>query len=126
MKRVFIPYYLSRALIAAGLGWFAHFSGLSTWASAAMGVVVFSGFIAYLHSGWFLVDPSNPLFPLRRDERSANVRNRALITAVAVGGILYAAGSILGQGSNQAVNGSLAFAAAVGVYFIVSWWLFSR
>ncbi len=58
-------------------------SGDCLWARAV------SGFLWYAHSGRYLIDPSKPLFPLRRDDRGNAIRDRALAVSVSVGGLSY-------------------------------------
>ena len=124
MKREFIPYYLSRAALSAifailvmGLAWKAFF----------FAIVLFGLFVLYLHSGWFLVDPSHPLTPLRRDEHGRQIQRIALITAVVVGILLFVismqASTFLGT---SFVTGPLALSIGVLTYFITQFVLFAR
>ena len=49
----------------------------------------FGLFLFYLHSGWFRIDLTHPLFPLRRDQRAQLIQRKALIAALFVGVIVY-------------------------------------
>ena len=124
MKKEFIPYYLSRAALSAvfailvmGLNWKAVFPFL----------LLFGLFVLYLHSGWFLVDPSHPLTPLRRDEHGRQIQRFALITAVVIGVLLYVismqASMLWGR---SFITGPLALSIGVLAYFITQFILFAR
>jgi hypothetical protein len=124
MKREFLPYYLSRAAISLIFGGLIF--GL-TWKAALLAAVMFALFLLYLHSGWFRVDPSRPLTPLRRDDRGQQVQRKALIAAVVVGGLVYAVSSLASSLVGfPPVAGLLALAFAVIIYFIAQFVLLSR
>jgi hypothetical protein len=124
MKRELLPYYVSRALLSGLLG-YAISTGGGLWWGIAMGCVVFLGFIWYAHSGWFLVDTDNALFPLRRDARGKAIRDRALLLAVGLGGLAYFLLSLLSMASPlQPQVGSLSLALGVVVYFSITFWMF--
>lgn len=116
MKKEYIPYYISRAVLSAA---FALLVFRFTWQAAAFGLVIFGLFLLYLHSGWFRVDLSQPLFPLRRDDRGASIQRKALIFAIFTSALVYL---VLSQtplfSGIQAASGSLALAIAVLIYFI--------
>jgi len=116
MKKEYIPYYISRALLSAA---FALLVFRFTWQAAVFGLVIFALFLLYLHSGWFRIDLSQPLFPLRRDDRGASIQRKALIFAIVAGVLVYL---VLSQTplfiGIQAASGSLAFSIAVLTYFI--------
>jgi len=128
MKRELIPYYISRAILSAGLGAFLVLAGRQPWwAGLAMGGLVFAGFLWYAHSGRYLIDLSTPLTPLRRDARAKDVRNRAAVLAVGVGGVSYALLILLGLLVPVPPHlGVWALLLAVLVYFVASSWLFAR
>jgi len=90
MKREFIPYYLSRAAMSA---LFAILMMGFTWKAVLVAIFLFGLFLLYLHSGWFQIDLSHPLTPLRRDERGRQIQRNALIAAIAVGLLIYLIGS---------------------------------
>jgi hypothetical protein len=126
MKRALLPYYLSRALLSGLLG-YAIAASVGVWWGIAMGLVVFAGFAGYAHSGWFLVDTRNALFPLRRDERGTAIRDRAMVLAVATGGLAYFFMSLLSRATPlEPQNGSIALALGVLAYFSASFWSFIR
>ena len=81
MKITFLPFYISRAIIFA-LFCFGSM-GLNIVAAAwAFGLFALSVF--YLHSGWFSVDKSKPLTPLRRDHFALEVQRKSIIAAVLI------------------------------------------
>ena len=126
MKRELIPYYVSRAFLSALVGLLVS-SGGEIWLGVLIGLVAYVGFIWYAHSGWYLIDPTNPLFPLRRDARGEAIRDRAVVLSVAVGGFAYLGLSItLRALSIEANVGSWAFMAGVAAYFAISYWLFIK
>lgn len=124
MKRELLPYYLSRALLSALLGYIIS-GGIGIWWGIAMGLVVFVGFVWYAHSGWFLVDTSNPIFPLQRDARGKAIRDRAVVLAVAIGGLAYFILSVISMVTSYELRaGSLSLALGVLGYFFISYWMF--
>jgi hypothetical protein len=86
MKREFVPYYLSRAALSAIFGFVVM--GLN-WKALLLAIAMFGLFLLYLHSGWFQVDPSHPLTPIRRDERGRQAQRKALIAAIIVSLLIY-------------------------------------
>ncbi|MBN1311737.1 MAG: hypothetical protein JXB30_09975 [Anaerolineae bacterium] len=128
MKCQLVPYYISRAIAAAGLGaFFVLTGGWSWWAGLIMGVLTFAGFLWYAHSGYYLIDPSTPLTPLQRDARGKDVRNRAVVIAVVVGGVSYALLAWIGMVLHLPHNpGTWALLLGVIAYLIATNWLFAR
>jgi len=90
-----------------------------TWKAVPFAIVLFSLFLLYLHSGWFHIDLSQPLFPIRRDDRGAAIQRKALIAAIIVSLLAYL---VLSQTSGSfglpIANGSLALSVGVITYFI--------
>ena len=82
MNRQFLPYYISRAVLSLGIP--LLILGF-TWKALVLAAVFFGLFLLYLHSGWFRIDPSQPLFPIRRDDRGREVQRKALIAALVSG-----------------------------------------
>jgi sterol desaturase/sphingolipid hydroxylase (fatty acid hydroxylase superfamily) len=124
MKKVFLPYYISRALLS--LGFSALVFGLS-WKALLAAVVFFALFLLYLHSGWFSVDPSHPLSPLRRDERAREIQRRSLIAAVGVGLVIYILLPLTASWlAFSPPTGPLALSAGVLAYFATQFILLSR
>jgi hypothetical protein len=80
-----------------------------------------------LHSGWFCVDPSHRLTPIRRDERARQIQRKALIAAVAMGLLIY---GILTQATDlldlSLVAGPLALSLGVITYFVTQFVLLAR
>ena len=127
MKRELVPYYVSRAALSALFGWVFSLGGGRWWPGALMGVLTFAGFVWYAHSGRYLIDPSQPLTPLRRDARGEDIRNRAVVIAVVVGGVAYGALSLLGLAVALPPNvGAWALLGGVATYFAVSNWLYVK
>ena len=124
MKKEFIPYYLSRAALSAI---FAILVMDFTWKAVLFAIFLFGLFLLYLHSGWFQIDPSHPLTPLRRDERGRQIQRNALIAAITVGVVIYLIGS---QASRlfgwPLVAGPLALSLAMLTYFIAQFILMAR
>jgi hypothetical protein len=90
-------------------------------------LVIFAGFIWYAHSGWYLVDTSKPLTPLRRDDRGKMIRDRAVIVAVVVGGLVYALLGLTGWLIGSPISGgAFGFLAGVVIYFILSSYMYIR
>lgn len=115
MKRPFLPYYVSRALLSAVFSILVF--GI-TWKALVLGLVLFGLFLLYLHSGWFAVDAGNPLFPLRRDERAREAQRKALIAALIVGAGVFLGLSFLPLGATATSAAvPLAITLAVLVYF---------
>jgi hypothetical protein len=113
MKKQFLPYYLSRALLSAV---FAIVLAGFTWKAFIIALVFFGLFLLYLHSGWFEVRTENKLFPLRRDSRGQLIQRKALIYAVILGVIAYFS-LTLALSSFDIASGNIAFAIAVIAYF---------
>ncbi|MCD6577326.1 MAG: hypothetical protein J7K66_04845 [Anaerolineaceae bacterium] len=126
MKRELIPYTISRAVISALLGILFSFSN-SVWMGILIGSLTFFGFIWYAHSGWFLIDTTTPLTPLRRDARGKEIRNRALVIAVAAGGLVYGISALLNQilPLSNNMDGWALIAGGI-IYFSISSWFYIK
>lgn len=124
MKRVFLPYYLSRAVLSGAFS--VVVAGL-TWKAFALAAVLFGMFLLYLQSGWFTVDPATPLFPIRRDERGREAQRKALIAALLAGVGAYLLLSALSLPAGASVAPApLAVSLSVLVYFISQFVLLAR
>lgn len=124
MKRQFIPYYLSRAVLSVV---FAVVVLGFTWKAAALAACILGFFLVYLHSGWFEVDLSRPWFPLRRDERGREIQRKALIAALVSGVVLFVLLTAVPFSASLNVGaGPLAFALGTCVYFATQFALFAR
>ena len=127
MKRVLIPYYVSRAVLSALFGAFFVFNGHAWWLGLLMGLLLYAGFIFYAHSGRYVIDPSTPLTPLRRDAWGNAIRDRAVVWAVGAGGAVFAVLSLAGVIFQITIAaGSLALISGVIVNFAVTNWLYIR
>jgi hypothetical protein len=116
MKKEFLPYYISRAILSAV---FAVIVWGFTWQALLFAIFIFGLFLLYLHSGWFRVDLTHPLFPLRRDQRGQLVQRKALIAALIVGVFTYLAFSLV----LPALSANLALPLAIVTYFLVQFYL---
>jgi len=126
MRKELMPYYLSRAVLSIAFAVaFIYLDGM-IWLGITLGVLSFAGFIWYAHSGRYLVDPASPLAPLRRDARGKFIRDRSVVAAVTVGGVvfflLFLARSLLGWSINL---DSIALLVGVITYFVVSNFLYA-
>lgn len=124
MKKGFLPYYISRALLS--LVFSILVMGFS-WKAALLAILFFGGFLLYLHSGWFSIDLKNPLAPLRRDLHGQLVQRKALLVSVVVSVSLY----LISMGLSNflgmiLVSGHLALSIGIVLYFITQFILFSK
>lgn len=127
MKRSLLPYYISRAIVSALLGVIINFGGRPWWVGLLLGTLVFAGFIWNAHSGFYVIDTTRPLMPLRRDARGTAIRDRATVWGVAAGGAMFIALSLAGPLFQITIKaGSLAALSGGIVYFVVTNWLFIR
>jgi hypothetical protein len=127
MKSELVPYYISRGVLSVLIGVMIFWGGSPWWMALLIGILVFAGFLWYAHSGFYLVDTSQPLTPLRRDARGKTIRDRAVVISVVVGAAVYLALSLAGLVLPFTLPPlSLAVPAAVIAYFVVSTWLFLR
>jgi hypothetical protein len=120
MKREFLPYYISRLILSF------VFSLLVLgfhWKALILALVLFGLFLLYLHSGWFRVDLTNPLLPLRRDSRGKLIQRKALILAIIVGFALYLLSGAFGF---VLISGNIAIAIAIVAYFASQFLLFLK
>ena len=127
MTRALIPYYVSRAILSALAGLIVTLGGLPWWVGLLTGLLTFGGFLWYAHSGFHLVDTSTPLTPLRRDERGRAIRDRAVVAAVVVGGLVYGVLSLTELALPLLpAAGAWALLAGVITYFVASNWLYAK
>lgn len=124
MKRQFLPYYVSRAVLSVLLSLLAL--GL-TWKAALLAPSFFALFVWYLHSGWFEVDAGQPFFPLRRDERGREIQRRALIAGLVTGVVVFLGLAALPISVPfQLAAGPLGMVLGAAAYFGVQFFLFAR
>ena len=86
MKKEFIPFYISRLVLSAA---FALLVFGFNWKAVLFAAVLFALFLLYLHSGWFKLDASSPLFPIRRDDRGILIQRKALLAAIGCSILLF-------------------------------------
>lgn len=123
MKKEFLPYYISRAVLSAAFAILV--AGLSWWA-AVLAVLLFGGFLLYLHSGWFQVDVHHPLTPLRRDQRGQEIQRKALIAAVIAGVLVYGFFVYGAAWLGLSLAGNAALLISILTYFATQFALFMR
>jgi hypothetical protein len=123
MRKEFLPYYISRALLSF------IFSILVmgfTWKAALFGTVLFALFLLYLHSGWFTIDLKYPLIPLRRDMRGQAIQRKALIAAVILGTLVYFSSAQMSGLVGLPIPGNIALSVGIVAYFVAQFILFAR
>ena len=124
MKKQFLPYYISRALLSIV---FAVFVVGFNWKAIIFAIAAFGFFLLYLHSGWFTIDAQNPLFPIRRDSRGQLIQRKALIIAIVTGLFTYfLLAFISGPLGLASLRGNIALALAIIAYFSSQFLLFSK
>jgi hypothetical protein len=120
-RRNLVLYYVSRAVLVGVIGYLAVERGHSWWVVSLLCIAAFAMFLRYVHSGSYLVDTSNKLFPIRRDARGIHIRDRAVVFAVVTGSAVYAL-----AGLGLTIPAVSPPAVAVVTYFVASAWLFAR
>jgi hypothetical protein len=123
MKKEFIPFYISRAILSS------IFSVLAmgfTWNAILLAITIFGLFLLYLHSGWFSIDLSHPFMPLRRDPRGEEIQRKALIASVVLGLLIYLFSSQLTGLMGFSLSGNIALSIGVITYFVAQFILFAR
>jgi hypothetical protein len=124
MKKEFLPYYISRFILSAV---FSILVWGFTWMAALMTFVLFGLFLLYLHSGWFSIDLSTPLYPLRRDSHGQMVQRKALIAAIVLSLLLYIVSIPLSSFVGiSAISGNVALSIGIITYFAVQFMLFIK
>jgi len=124
MRREFIPYYISRFVLSAI---FALVIMGFTWKAVLLTLAFFGLFLLYLHSGWFQIDPSHPLTPIRRDERGRQAQRKALIAGIVVGFfVFFLFGPTVGLFDVKNAASLLALSLGILTYFITQFVLLAR
>ncbi|HDD55608.1 MAG TPA: hypothetical protein ENG59_05155 [Chloroflexi bacterium] len=123
MKKGYLPYYLTRAIISILFS--ALVFGLS-WVAGVFAAVLFGLFLLYLHSGWFDVNPATPFTPLRRDPRAREIQRKALIAALVCGTTLFVISPYLSNWFLNAETRPIVLPIGIIVYFGVQFFLLSR
>jgi len=120
-------YYISRALIAVGIGVLMVLGGSPWWAGAATGAAAFGWFLVAPRIGRYSVHPELGVTALRRDERGAAINNAAARNAfvacmLAVVGIIAYAGAVALNDVPLAVLQWLVILGVV-IYYASDFWL---
>jgi hypothetical protein len=124
MKKEFLPYYISRFVLSAA---FSILVWRFTWMAAVMIFVFFGLFLLYLHSGWFSIDLSTPLYPLRRDSHGQAIQRKALIISVVLSLLLYTFSTPLSSIPGiPLISGHTALSVGIITYFIAQFALFIK
>jgi hypothetical protein len=123
MKKEFLPFYISRAILSAT---FAILVMGANWMAVLFATMLFGLFLLYLHSGWFQVDLRSPLTPLRRDGHGRDVQRRALIASIVAGMLVYLIYPYLGSVIGFSLPGNIALSVGIITYFITQFVLFVR
>ncbi len=124
MKKEFLPYYISRFILSVV---FSILVWSFTWMALLMTFVFFGLFLLYLHSGWFSIDLSTPLYPLRHDSHGREVQRKALIFAVSLSLLLYTFAVPLSNFfSVPIISGHTALSVGIFTYFIAQFTLFFK
>jgi len=124
MNRQFLPYYISRAVFSLGIS--LLILGF-TWKALVLAAVFFGLFLLYLHTGWFRIDPSQPLFPIRRDDRGREVQRKALIAALVSGVAFFLLFVAIRSGVPlSSAAAPLAVSVSVIIYFATEFVLLAR
>ena len=121
MKRIHLPYYMSRGALSFGFSILVM--GL-TWTAMAWGSLLFGLFTLYLHSGWFTINTESPFISLQRDTRGYEIQRQSLIAAVVVLCLVYLLSSSLP--GLLFLSGNVIFSIGVIVYFTTQFVLFVR
>jgi len=93
MNRMF-SYYLSRVLISAALGGILALAGSPWWMSVSIGILALAFFVWAPRSGRYVVRAESGMAPLRRDERTQIINDRAARNAFVVSMLATAAAAI--------------------------------
>jgi hypothetical protein len=124
MKKEFLPYYISRAILSAAFSILVI--GLS-WKAVLLTIVFFGLFLLYLHSGWFSIDLKNPLAPLRRDIHGQLIQRKALIISVVFSLLLYLISLQLSSYLGPVlISGNVALSIGIITYFVAQFILFAK
>lgn len=117
-----IGYVVSRAALAAILGVALYLGGLPWWCGIAAGALALVFFVVVPRSGRYVAKTQDNLAPLRRDERSRAIRDKAarnafVPTILSLAGLTIAYGRILNAAVPVAATGGV-LGLAVAVYAV--------
>lgn len=119
-------YYVTRLALVALWLLVAEVAGLPVWLSAPTAVAVAAYFVWLPQSGRYVIRQDRPLAPVRRDERSQAISDRAATWAFVVQTLLAAAGIVWGALLYQQESASslgLVLAAGMLTYVAARAWL---
>lgn len=122
-------YYVTRLALVALWLLVSLVAGLPVWLSVPIAAAMVAYFVWLPRSGRYVVREGQPLAPMRRDERSRAVRDRAATWAFVVETLLVVVGILWGVLSNQReLAGFLGLVLAGGMmtYLLAQGWLGSR
>ncbi|MBN1880508.1 hypothetical protein JW823_10390 [bacterium] len=123
MKKVFLHFYFSRALLSSI---FSVFIMGITWKALFLAISFFGLFLLYLHSGWFSIDLNHPFMPLRRDPRGLEIQRKALLASVISGLFINLFSSQLTGLTGFSLPGNVAVSIGIITYFVTQFILFIR
>jgi hypothetical protein len=123
MKKEFLPFYISRAILSAAFAILVM--GVNGMAVLLAGMF-FGLFLLYLHSGWFQVDLRYPFTPLRRDQHGREIQRKALIASVVVGLLVSLIHPYLAGFTGLSLSGNIALMMGIITYFATQFFLFVR
>lgn len=89
-----VGYYLTRVLISAALGGILALAGSPWWMSVSIGVLALAFFVWAPRSGRYVVHSESGIAPMRRDERTQAINDRAARNAFVVSMLATAAAAI--------------------------------
>lgn len=119
-------YYVTRLALVALWLLVAVVAGLPVWLSVPTAAAMIAYFLWLPRSGRYVVREDQPLAPMRRDERSQAISERAATWAFVVQTLLVVAGIVWGVLSHrQELTGFLGLVLAAGLmtYLVAQGWL---
>jgi hypothetical protein len=122
-----LRYYLSRAFISMVFGGLVALVGTPWWGAVLVGMMMFAIFVWAPHSGRYLLHPELGTTPLRRDEYSQTINDKAARNAFVVSTLMIG-GSVIYFGLIAPSNVPFVFLSLTLVlgwltYFISNAWL---
>jgi nitrogen fixation-related uncharacterized protein len=122
-----LRYYVSRTFVSIALGALLAATGSPWWMAVLAGVTVLAFFLWAPRSGRYAVHPEQGVTPLRRDERTQMISDRAARNAF-VATVLMIAGTAVYFGTIARADvpvGALTLALVLGAltYSVSDFWL---
>ena len=120
-------YYLSRAIVSAGLAACLTLLGTPLWLSAASGMLVFLVFVWMTLSGRYVTNPEFGATALRRDERTQQIvdkaaRNAFVVVTLILAGLVVYFGTVEKSDVPVALL-TTGLAAGAVVYILSDFWM---